>query len=1118
MAVKARKHARDEPEENNKDNVESINNNSNSNSTDSESPPRKQSRMGSSNSKDFVTDICDKMSGRSTTDVVGESENMEEVVATGEVDEKLYSRQLYVMGHEAQRRMMASHALLFGLSGVGAEIAKNCILAGISSMTLCDPSPVTSYDLGGNFYLTEGDIGGTGTRAELSKGKLAELNQYVSVEVAEKSPPSLDAEHKDDVLNLIKGNISVVIVTVPLPQSLVIAMNNKCREIGASFIYTLTTGVFSKIFCDFGPSFVVSDKDGEQPVTSQIENILPSNPATVKVLEDQGRHGLETGDFVKLARVKGMEGVFDDASKEYEVKSTGPFTFELVGLDLSACETPATQGYITQVKKPITMEFETYEAALENPGDLMMSDFAKFDRPPLLHLGYKALDMFMDKYSALPEAGNQEMAKEVVEMAKSIDSDKILEGNEKSERILIHLASGSKAILSPMCAAIGGIVGQEVLKACSGKFSPIKGFLYFDADETLPDVLLAPEEVSVSGKSRYDSQIAVFGQEMQKLLLDQKYFLVGAGAIGCEMLKNWALMGVGCGDEGHIHITDMDRIEKSNLSRQFLFRNEHINHFKSSTAADSAKAMNPDLKITSYQEKVAQETEHLFGDDFYDKLTGVCTALDNVEARLYVDQKCLFYRLPMLESGTLGTKGNTQVVVPHLTENYGATRDPPEKSIPVCTLKNFPNQIQHTLQWARDVFEDFKKTADDVNGYLNASDYAESLASQQNTKLDTIKNVHKALVEDRPTTFEDCVVWARLKFEEEFSNKIQQLLHNFPEDQVTSSGTKFWSGSKRCPKPLVFDPDSKCEDAEMRNHLDFIIASANLRAYMFGINGRTDEAYFRKILSDIIVPDYTPADGVKIAANDAEAKENDDTMVDDDGEFNQILESLPKPKELAGFKLSPVEFDKDVDEHMLFVTACSNLRALNYQIPTEDTHRSRAIAGKIIPAIATTTALVTGLVCLELYKIIGTAKKELKLDDLKNGFINLAIPFITLSEPTPPAKTKALIKGKEWNWTPWDSLDVNLGDITLEELMEHFKTKYNLEISMLSQGVSILYSFFANKKKVAERMKMPMSKIITSITNKEFPPNQLFLVLEMIANDLDTDEEVEIPYVKFRFR
>jgi len=71
---------------------------------------------------------------------------------------------------------------------------------------------------------------------------------------------------------------------------------------------------------------------------------------------------------------------------------------------------------------------------------------------------------------------------------------------------------------------------------------------------------------------------------------------------------------------------------------------------------------------------------------------------------------------------------------------------------------------------------------------------------------------------------------------------------------------------------------------------------------------------------------------------------------------------------------------------------------------------------------------------------------------------------------------------------------------------------------MLSQGVSILFSFFANKKKVEERMAMPMSKIVTSITNKELPPNQLFLVLEVMANDLDTGDEVELPYVKFRFR
>jgi len=59
-----------------------------------------------------------------------------------------------------------------------------------------------------------------------------------------------------------------------------------------------------------------------------------------------------------------------------------------------------------------------------------------------------------------------------------------------------------------------------------------------------------------------------------------RYFLVGAGAIGCEMLKNWAMMGVGCGKDGSVLVTDMDHVEKSNLSRQFLFRPKDVKHSK----------------------------------------------------------------------------------------------------------------------------------------------------------------------------------------------------------------------------------------------------------------------------------------------------------------------------------------------------------------------------------------------------------------------------------------------------------------------------------------------------------------------------------------------------------
>lgn len=76
--------------------------------------------------------------------------------------------------------------------------------------------------------------------------------------------------------------------------------------------------------------------------------------------------------------------------------------------------------------------------------------------------------------------------------------------------------------------------------------------------------------------SRYDAQIVVLGRTLQEQIKGLNYFLVGAGAIGCEVLKTWAMMGLGCGPKGKVHVTDMDSIEKSNLSRQFLFRPKDV--------------------------------------------------------------------------------------------------------------------------------------------------------------------------------------------------------------------------------------------------------------------------------------------------------------------------------------------------------------------------------------------------------------------------------------------------------------------------------------------------------------------------------------------------------------
>jgi ubiquitin-activating enzyme E1 len=76
--------------------------------------------------------------------------------------------------------------------------------------------------------------------------------------------------------------------------------------------------------------------------------------------------------------------------------------------------------------------------------------------------------------------------------------------------------------------------------------------------------------------TRYDSQVAVFGANLQQRLQSLQLFLVGAGALGCEFVKNLACMGVATDGAGCVTITDDDVIEKSNLSRQFLFRDWDI--------------------------------------------------------------------------------------------------------------------------------------------------------------------------------------------------------------------------------------------------------------------------------------------------------------------------------------------------------------------------------------------------------------------------------------------------------------------------------------------------------------------------------------------------------------
>ncbi|KAK9186390.1 hypothetical protein WN943_026756 [Citrus x changshan-huyou] len=1009
-----------------------------------------------------------------------------------DIDEDLHSRQLAVYGRETMRRLFASNILVSGMQGLGAEIAKNLILAGVKSVTLHDEGTVELWDLSSNFVFSDNDIGKN--RALASVQKLQELNNAV---VLSTLTSKLTKEQLSDFQ-------AVVFTDISLDKA--IEFDDFCHnhQPAISFIKAEVRGLFGSVFCDFGPEFTVVDVDGEDPHTGIIASISNDNPALVSCVDDE-RLEFQDGDLVVFSEVHGMTELND--GKPRKIKSARPYSFTLEE-DTTNYGTYVKGGIVTQVKQPKVLNFKPLREALEDPGDFLLSDFSKFDRPPLLHLAFQALDKFVSELGRFPVAGSEEDAQKLISVATNINESL---GNGRVEdintKLLRHFAFGARAVLNPMAAMFGGIVGQEVVKACSGKFHPLYQFFYFDSVESLPTEPLDSTEFKPIN-SRYDAQISVFGAKLQKKVEDAKVFIVGSGALGCEFLKNVALMGVSCGNQGKLTITDDDVIEKSNLSRQFLFRDWNIGQAKSTVAASAATSINPRLNIEALQNRVGPETENVFDDTFWENITCVINALDNVNARLYVDQRCLYFQKPLLESGTLGAKCNTQMVIPHLTENYGASRDPPEKQAPMCTVHSFPHNIDHCLTWARSEFEGLlEKTPAEVNAYLsNPVEYTTSMANAGDAQArDNLERVLECLDKEKCEIFQDCITWARLKFEDYFSNRVKQLIFTFPEDAATSTGAPFWSAPKRFPHPLQFSSADP-------SHLHFVMAASILRAETFGIpipDWTKNPKMLAEAVDKVMVPDFLPKKDAKILT-DEKATTLSTASVDDAAVINDLIIKLEQCRKNlpSGFRLKPIQFEKDDDTnyHMDMIAGLANMRARNYSIPEVDKLKAKFIAGRIIPAIATSTAMATGLVCLELYKVLDGGHK---LEDYRNTFANLALPLFSMAEPVPPK----VIKHRDMSWTVWDRWILK-DNPTLRELIQWLKDK-GLNAYSISCGSCLLFNSMFPRHK--ERMDKKVVDLAREVAKVELPPYRRHLDVVVACED-DEDNDIDIPLISIYFR
>jgi ubiquitin-activating enzyme E1 len=253
------------------------------------------------------------------------------------------------------------------------------------------------------------------------------------------------------------------------------------------------------------------------------------------------------------------------------------------------------------------------------------------------------------------------------------------------------------------------------------------------------------------------------------------------------------------------------------------------------------KHINPKIKINAVQNKLYSGTENIFNTKFWKEAGVVVTALDNVEARRYVDEQCVSHGCWLIDSGTLGTKGNTQVVIPFVSESYSSSSDPPEDAIPVCTLKSFPYQPEHCIAWARSIFDDYF-TADitAMKSLLTSAIYHDdnnnpTLLSDSKLKdlilrlpADTIPRLSQILT-DMNNTITNAIIWSINVFNTRYGHDISKLLEDNPLDKTDEEGIPFWGGSRRVPTSIIFDGSNK-------HHSDFVISTTKLRLVTLGIN------------------------------------------------------------------------------------------------------------------------------------------------------------------------------------------------------------------------------------------------------------------------------------------
>jgi len=319
-------------------------------------------------------------------------------------ESELYDRQIRLWGVEAQKRIQNSKILMVGVGGLGAEVVKNLVLAGLSA-TIVDGATVSEADLASNFFLDAEDIGKNRAAAVLPR--VQELNRLVTVECCAESLETMAA---DALLELVsKHNL---IVCSNAPPALEKQLDALARERSIAFYAGAVFGYEGAFFVDLSThTFREENGTGETATLTEPETIeYPSLDTALAVPWDALKHrrwGPVSPTFVRYR----LLSLFHERTGRPATAADGAELFAL------GQETLATEGYTTAA-----------------------------------------------------------------------------EGTAFTEAMASHLAATAQAELAPVCAVMGGVLGQEIVKFVSSKGKPIENVYVFDAMACAGKTFRVPSE------------------------------------------------------------------------------------------------------------------------------------------------------------------------------------------------------------------------------------------------------------------------------------------------------------------------------------------------------------------------------------------------------------------------------------------------------------------------------------------------------------------------------------------------------------------------------------------------------------------------------------------------